>query len=254
MVNCPEQSGCYNDLIVNYSIDQLNTILVHSSSMSGSHFKHDLFTQFARVGKALGNGNRLELLEYLAQGERSVDELSKVSGLTIANTSQHLQQLRQSGLVSSRKEGLKVFYMLSGDDVVGLLDALRGVAERHVADVERLVNSYLTVKDDLEPLPRHELLERVREGLVTVLDVRPPEEYAAGHVPGAVNVPLNELEQYLKALSPDQEIVAYCRGPHCVLAFDAVSQLREKGLRARRLEDGYPEWKTAGFPVEVSSG
>lgn len=254
MVNCPEQAGCYNDLIVNYSIDQLNNILVYSSSMSGSHFKHDLFTQFARVGKALGNGNRLELLEYLAQGERSVDELSKVSGLTIANTSQHLQQLRQSGLVSSRKEGLKVYYMLSGDDVVGLLDALRGVAERHVADVERLVNSYLTVKDDLEPLPRHELLERVREGLVTVLDVRPPEEYAAGHVPGAVNVPLNELEQYLKALSPEQEIVAYCRGPHCVLAFDAVAQLREKGLRARRLEDGYPEWKTAGFPVEVSSG
>lgn len=222
--------------------------------MPGSHFKHDLFTQFARVGKALGNGNRLELLEYLAQGERSVDELSKVSGLTIANTSQHLQQLRQSGLVSSRKEGLKVFYMLSGDDVVSLLDALRGVAQRHVADVERLVNSYLTVRDDLEPLPRHELLERVREGLVTVLDVRPPEEYAAGHVPGAVNVPLTELEQYLKTLSPDQEIVAYCRGPHCVLAFDAVAQLREKGLRARRLEDGYPEWKTAGFPVEVSSG
>ena len=222
--------------------------------MSGSHFKHNLFTQFARVGKAFGNGNRLELLEYLAQGERSVDELSKVSGLTIANTSQHLQQLRQSGLVSSRKEGLKVFYMLSGDDVVSLLDALRGVAQRHVADVERLVNSYLTVKDDLEPLPRHELLERVREGLVTVLDVRPPEEYAAGHVPSAVNVPLNELEQYLKALSPEQEIVAYCRGPHCVLAFDAVAQLREKGLRARRLEDGYPEWKTAGFPVEVSSG
>ena len=222
--------------------------------MPGSHFKHDLFTQFARVGKALGNGNRLELLEYLAQGERSVDELSKVSGLTIANTSQHLQQLRQSGLVSSRKEGLKVFYMLSGDDVVSLLDALRGVAQRHVADVERLVNSYLTVRDDLEPLPRHELLERVREGLVTVLDVRPPEEYAAGHVPGAVNVPLTELEQYLKTLSPDQEIVAYCRGPHCVLAFDAVAKLRKKGLRARRLEDGYPEWKTAGFPVEVSSG
>ena len=222
--------------------------------MSGSHFKHDLFTQFARVGKALGNGNRLELLEYLAQGERSVDELSKVSGLTIANTSQHLQQLRQSGLVSSRKEGLKVFYMLSGDDVVSLLDALRGVAQRHVADVERLVNSYLTVRDDLEPLPRHELLERVREGLVTVLDVRPPEEYAAGHLPGAMNVPLTELEQYLEALSPDQEIVAYCRGPHCVLAFDAVAKLRKKGLRARRLEDGYPEWKTAGFPVEVSSG
>jgi rhodanese-related sulfurtransferase/DNA-binding HxlR family transcriptional regulator len=221
--------------------------------MSSGHFKHDLFTQFARVGKALSNGNRLELLEYIAQGARSVDELAKVSGLTVANTSQHLQQLRQAGLVSYRKQGLKVFYSLSGDDVIGLLDALRGVAERHVADVERLVNTYLTVKDELEPLPRKELLKRVRDGLVTVLDVRPPEEYAAGHVPGAVNVPLSKLKHYLKKLNPKQEIVAYCRGPHCVLAFDAVARLREKGLKARRLEDGYPEWKTAGLPVETDS-
>ena len=219
--------------------------------MSSSHFKHDLFTQFARVGKALSNANRLELLEYIAQGERSVDELAKVSGLTVANTSQHLQQLRQAGLVSSRKDGLKVYYNLSGDDVIGLLNTLRGVAERHVADVERLVNTYLTVKDELEPLPRKELLKRVRDGLVTVLDVRPPEEYAAGHVPGAVNVPLSELEHYLKALNPKQEIVAYCRGPHCVLAFDAVARLRKQGLKARRLEDGYPEWRTAGLPVET---
>ena len=123
-------------------------------AMSSSNFKHEIFTQFARVGKALSNGNRLELLEYIAQGERSVDELAKVSGLTVANTSQHLQQLRQAGLVGCRKDGLKVFYTLSGDDVIGLLDALRGVAERHVADVERLVNTYLTVKDELEPLPR----------------------------------------------------------------------------------------------------
>ena len=179
--------------------------------MSSSGFKHDLFAQFARVGKALSNGNRLELLEYIAQGERSVDELAKVSGLTVANTSQHLQQLRQAGLVGCRKEGLKVFYTLSGDDVIGLLDALRGVAERHLADVERLINTYLTVKDELEPLPRRELLQRVRDGLVTVLDVRPPEEYAAGHVPDAVNVPLSELEKYLEALKPGQEIVAYCR-------------------------------------------
>jgi len=221
--------------------------------MSSNNFKHDLFTQFARVGKALSNGNRLELLEYIAQGERSVDELARVSGLTVANTSQHLQQLRQAGLVSSRKDGLKVFYNLSGDDVVGLLDALRDVAERHVADVERLVNTYLTVKDELEPLPRKELLERVRDGLVTVLDVRPPEEYAAGHIPGAVNVPLSELKHYLKELNPKQEIVAYCRGPHCVLAFDAVASLRKKGLKARRLEDGYPEWKTAGLPVETGT-
>lgn len=221
--------------------------------MSSGSFKHDLFTQFARVGKALGNGNRLELLEYIAQGERSVDELARVSGLTVANTSQHLQQLRQAGLVICRKEGLNVFYALSGDDVIVLLDALRGVAERHIADVEKLVNTYLTVKDDLEPLPRQELLERVRDGLVTVLDVRPAEEYAAGHVPGAVNVPLSELEKYLDDLNTEQEIVAYCRGPHCVLAFDAVANLREKGLKARRLEDGFPEWRTAGLPVETGS-
>lgn len=215
-----------------------------------NNFKQDLFTQFARVGKALGNGNRLELLEFIAQGERSVDQLAKVSGLSVANTSQHLQQLRQAGLVMAHKEGLKVFYRLSGDDVISLFDALRVVAERHVADVERLVSSYLTVKDSLEPIPREELLTRVRDGLVTVLDVRPPEEYAAGHVPGAINIPLAELEQHLSELDADHEIVAYCRGPHCVLAFEAVACLRDKGLKARRLQDGYPEWKQAGLPVE----
>ena len=220
--------------------------------MSNGNFKHDLFTHFARVGKALGNSNRLELLEFLAQGARSVDQLARVAGLSVANTSQHLQQLRHAGLVICRKQGLKVFYSLSGDDVIGLLDALRGVAERHVADVEKLVNTYLTVKDELEPIPRQELLERVRDGLVTVLDVRPPEEYAAGHLPGAVNVPLSELEYFMQELDPDQDIVAYCRGPHCVLACDAVASLRDKGIKARRLEDGYPEWKTDGLPVETS--
>jgi rhodanese-related sulfurtransferase/DNA-binding HxlR family transcriptional regulator len=217
-------------------------------------FKHDLFAQFARVGKTLSNGNRLELLEFLAQGERSVEQLSRVASLTVANTSQHLQQLRHAGMVTCRKEGLKVYYSISGDDVIKLLDALRAVAERHVTDVQHLVNTYLTVKDDLEPIPRTELLERVRDGLVTVLDVRPPEEYAAGHVPGAVNIPLQELEDRLQELNnkedENREIVAYCRGPHCVLAFDAVAYLREKGMTARRLEDGYPEWKTAGLPVE----
>jgi rhodanese-related sulfurtransferase/DNA-binding HxlR family transcriptional regulator len=218
--------------------------------MSSGNFKHDLFTQFARVGKAMSSANRLELLEFLAQGERSVDELATVSGMTVANTSQHLQLLRQAGLVISRKQGLKVHYSLSGDDVITLFNALRNVAERHVADVDRLINTYLTVKDDLEPIPRKELLERVKQGLVTVLDVRPPEEYAAGHVPGAINIPLKELEKQLKQLDSDHEIVAYCRGPHCVLAFDAVARLREKGIKARRLEDGFPEWKTAGLPVE----
>lgn len=214
-------------------------------------FKQDLFSQFARVGKTLSNGNRLELLEFLAQGERSVEQLSKVAGLTVANTSQHLQQLRHAGMVSCRKEGLKVYYSISGDDVIKLLDALRVVAERHVSDVQHLVNTYLTVKDNLEPIPRAELLERARDGLITVLDVRPAEEYAAGHVPGAVNIPLKDLEKWIKKLDKNQEIVAYCRGPHCVLAFDAVARLRNKGLNARRLEDGYPEWKTAGLPVET---
>jgi len=213
-------------------------------------FKHDLFNQFARVGKALGNGYRLELLEYLAQGERSVEELAKVAGLTVGNTSQHLKQLRQAGLVTPSKRGLKVYYNLTGDDVIGLLDVMREVAQRHITDVQHLVNTYLTVKDDLEAIPREELLQRVKDDLVTVLDVRPAEEYAAGHVPGAINVPMDKLEAYLEGIGTEQEIVAYCRGPHCVLAYDAVAQVREKGLKARRLEDGFPEWKTAGLPVE----
>jgi len=218
--------------------------------MSSRSFKQNLFTQFARVGKALGSANRLELLEFLAQGERSVDELATISGLTVANTSQHLQQLRQAGLVTTRKEGQFVHYRLAGDEVVVLLDALRHVAEQHLAEVEKLVSTYLTVKDSLEPVPAQELVKRVRQGLVTVLDVRPPEEYAAGHVRGAINIPLAELEEHLSAFQPDQEVVAYCRGPHCILAFDAVAKLREQGISARRLEDGYPEWKQAGLPIE----
>ncbi len=218
--------------------------------MSETNFKQDLFAQFARVGKALSNGNRLELLEFLAQGERNVEQLSKVTGLTVANTSQHLQQLRHAGLVTCRKEGLKVYYCISGDDVIRLLDTLRVVAGRHVTDVQYLVNTYLTVKDKLEPVPRTELLDRVRDGLVTVVDVRPPEEYVAGHVPGAINIPLGELEQRLDELDTGKEIVAYCRGPHCILAFDAVARLRDKNITAHRMEDGFPEWKIAGLPVE----
>ena len=221
--------------------------------MSSGSFKQELFTQFARVGKALSNANRLALLEYIAQGERGVEELAQLAGLSVANTSQHLQQLRLAGLVDCRKAGLKVLYRLNGDDVVELLNAVREVADRHLAEVRQLVESYLAVKDQLEALPREELLARVREGLVTVLDVRPPEEYAAGHIPGAVNVPLAELEHDLGSLKPEQEIVAYCRGPHCVLAYDAVARLRKSGFRAMRLQDGFPEWKSAGYAVESSS-
>ncbi|MBU0498813.1 MAG: metalloregulator ArsR/SmtB family transcription factor [Gammaproteobacteria bacterium] len=220
--------------------------------MSTGHFKQDLFAQFARVAKAMGNANRLELLEFLAQGERSVEALAQVSGMTLANTSQHLQLLRQTGLVETRKEGQKVFYRLSDDDVIALLGSLRRVAERHLADVDRLVDAYLRVKDSLEPVPAATLLERARQGLVTVLDVRPPEEYVAGHLPGAINIPLMELERHLNELDPNLEIVAYCRGPHCVLAFDAVARLRERGLKARRLEGGLPEWRLEGLPVETS--
>lgn len=218
--------------------------------VSSGNFKQELFAQFARVGKAMSNGNRLELLEFIAQGERSVEELARVAGLTVANTSQHLQQLRQAGLVSCRKEGLKVYYRISDDDVLALFSALRQVAERHLAEVEQLVQAYLTTKDALEPVARNELLERVRDGLVTVLDVRPPEEYAAGHLPGAINIPLSALEDHLEELDQGHEVIAYCRGPHCILAFDAVARLREKGFNARRLQDGYPEWKLAGLPTE----
>ncbi len=220
--------------------------------MSTHNFKHELFGQFARVAKAMSNGYRLELLEFLAQGERSVDALAKVSGLSVANTSQHLRQLLQAGLVSNRKEGQKVYYRLSGTDVTALFACLRDVAERHLADVNRLIEDYLAVKDDLEPLPADQLLERAREGLVSVLDVRPAEEFAAGHLPGAINIPLDELERHLDQLDPQQEVVAYCRGPHCVLAFDAVAKLRQKGLKARRLEGGLPEWQLQGHPVETA--
>lgn len=222
--------------------------------MSTGNFKTSLFNQFARVAKAMSNGYRLELLEFLAQGERSVDALAQVSGLTVANTSQHLQQLRQAGLVTNRKDGQKVYYQLSGQDVSALFGLLREVAERHLADVDRLVNDYLKVKDSLEPIPAAQLLARVREGLVTVLDVRPAEEYVAGHLPGAINIPLKELERHLDELDQTQEIIAYCRGPHCVLAFDAVARLRERGLKARRLEGGFPEWQLEGYSVEGSIG
>lgn len=215
------------------------------------NFKHELFDQFALVAKAMSNGNRLELLEFLAQGEHSVDALAKVSGLSVANTSQHLQLLRQSGLVTSQKQGQKVYYRLSGEEVTQLFGLLRSVAERHLAEVQRLINDYLKTRDNLEPIPADELLKRVRSNLVTVLDVRPPEEYQSGHLPGAINVPLSELENHLNELNPDQEIVAYCRGPHCILAFDAVARLREKGLNARRLDGGFPEWRLEGLPVET---
>jgi len=220
--------------------------------MSRQNLKQQIYSQVARIGKVVGHGHRLELLEYLAQGERTVEALVKLTGLSVANTSQHLRVMRHSGLVEARKDGLYVYYSIADDEIVRLLSSMRRLAESHLADVDRLVRSYLTVKDDLEPIPRQELLERARRGIVTVLDVRPSEEFASGHVPGAVNVSLKDLEQWLKKLPHNQEVVAYCRGPHCVLAFEAVAKLREMGFQARRLEDGFPEWREAGLPVEKS--
>ena len=211
--------------------------------------KSALYGQLARVALALGSPGRLQILEYVAQGERSVEALARMSGLSMANTSKHLQALRQAGLVTSRKEGLRVYYLLAGDDVVALISALRAVAEHRVAEVQHLVELWLAHRDEMEPVAAAELLARAKDGLVTVLDVRPAEEYAAGHIPGALNVPLDKLEDFLSRLPKRKEVVAYCRGPYCLMSFEAVEKLRKRGWRARRLQDGFPEWRAAGLPV-----
>jgi len=212
--------------------------------------KHKLYEQFAQVAKALSHAHKLELLELLAQGERSVEVLATVANLTVANTSRHLQQLRGAGLIASRKEGLYVFYRIAGDDVIVLLRSLRRTGQRHIREVNEVVLGYFNDRDSLEAVSRSELLRRSKDGLVTVLDVRPSEEYEVGHIPGALNVPLDEIEGHLANLPEGQEFIAYCRGEYCVLAFEAVAVLRKRGFSARRLEEGFPEWKAAGLPVE----
>jgi ArsR family transcriptional regulator len=214
--------------------------------------KQALYEQFAIVAKALGNPQRLELIEHLAQGARSVDLLATKVGLPIANVSQHLQTLRRAGLVQAEREGKFVNYRLTDDTVLSLFASVRSVAERHLAEVDRIVQGYFESRDGMDPVTREELAARMREGLVTVIDVRPPDEFALGHVPGAINVPLADLQARLPEIDPDREIVAYCRGPWCVMSFEAVAALRKHGFQARRLEDGLPEWKAAGLPVEVT--
>ncbi len=212
--------------------------------------KKRLYEKFALVAKALASANRLELLEALAQGERGVDGLAQASGMSVANTSHHLQILREGGLVQSRKEGTKVIYSLTDEEVPSLLAGIRYVAERHLAEVERIVRENFDSRDNLTPVRRDELLGLVKSGEAMVIDVRPRAEYDAGHIEGAVNIPLEFLPERLSKLPHDQEIVAYCRGPYCMLAFDAVEQLRQQGYRARRLEDGFPEWKVDQLPVD----
>ena len=212
--------------------------------------KLKLYEEFASIGRALGNAHRIDILEHLGQGERGVDALAAKLGLSTANTSQHLQQLKRAGLVDSRRDGKYILYRLKSDNVLALLGALFDVGEHNLAEVDKVLRDYFHRRDAMEAVSHQELLERSRDGLVTVLDVRPKDEFAIEHLPGAKNIPLDELEARLSEIDPAQEVIAYCRGPYCVLSYEAVAALRQRGIRARRLEDGLPEWRAAGLPLE----
>jgi len=211
--------------------------------------KRLLFRQFAAVAKAVAHEHRLELLEALAQGERSVEALANCAGVSIANASQHLQRMRRAGLVETRREGKFIYYRLSDNAVLDLISALARIGERHVAEVDKIVRTYFVNRDAMEPVSRSDLLSRMKKGDVQVLDVRPEDEFALAHLPGAINIPLGKLKRKLAMLDSKKEIVAYCRGPWCILSFEAVAVLRAKGFRVRRLEDGLPEWRAANLPT-----
>lgn len=215
--------------------------------------KSALFDAFASVARAVGSGRRAEIVDVLAQGERSVDELSREIGQSVANTSHHLQQLASAGLVRSRRDGTRIHYRLASERVLDLWTAVRDVAEHHVAELHVLAHDYLGERDDVELLSPVELQERLASGQVVVLDVRPKREYEAGHIPGAVSAPLHDLARVAASLPRRKEIVAYCRGPYCVYADDAVRLLQERGLKARRLDVGLPEWRRAGRPVQAAT-
>lgn len=210
-----------------------------------------LHESFAEIAKAAAHPHRLALLEHLAQGERNVDALAVATGLNLANASQHLQSMRRAGLLSARRDGKFTLYRLADDSVLDLLDAIGRIARRNAAAVKEVVSSYFNERDTMEPVTRRELRQRMKAGTVTVLDVRPAEEFALGHVPGAVNIPVGDLKRRLADLPRSKEIVAYCRGPYCVFAFEAVAALRAAGYKARRLEDGLPHWRADGLPVAL---
>jgi rhodanese-related sulfurtransferase len=222
--------------------------------MSSTGPKQAIYENLAQVAQALGHAHRLELLEQLAQCERSVEVLATRTGLTFANTSRHLQILRRARLVDAERRGKHVIYSLAGNaEIVGLMQALGNVGERNLAEIGRVMTDYFHARDALEPVSREVLTSRLQDGLVTLLDVRPEDEYAAGHLPGALNFPLSELEHRLMEIPKDREVIAYCRGPYCVLSFEAVAALRARGYLVRRLEDGYPEWQAAGLPIEAAA-
>jgi rhodanese-related sulfurtransferase len=224
------------------------------AAMGDRAAKDELYDGFAEVARALASGRRAELVDVLAQGERSVDQLAAVIGQSVANTSHHLRVLAQVGLVRTRRDGTRVFYALASDRVGALWGALRDLAAAHVAGVDRLAAAYLGKRDDVEPVSRRELAARLRRDDVVVLDVRPAQEYAAGHIPGARSLPPEDIRRNLRTIPAQADVVAYCRGPYCVYADDAVRALRRRGVRARRLEDGFPEWRRAGLPVAVGEG
>src|SRR5437763_5781347 len=217
--------------------------------MGDREAKEALFDAFADVAKALGSGRRAEIIDVLAQGERSVEEIADEIAQSVANTSHHLRALARAGMVTTRRDGTRVFYRLASDRVGELWAALRDVAEAHAAGLDRLAAAYLGNRDGIEVVGRKELSARLRRGEVVVLDVRPEPEYAAGHIAGARSVPIAELRRHLKALPPDADVVAYCRGPYCVYADDAVRELTRRGSRAPRLVDGFSEWRRAGLAV-----
>jgi rhodanese-related sulfurtransferase len=219
---------------------------------AGRRVKEELFEQFAQVGKAMANAKRLEMLDVIGQGERSVESLAHAVGLKLSTASAHLQALRHGGLVRSRKEGVRTYYRLAGDDVPRLYLDLREVARKHLAETERAARAYLG-DDELEPVDRDNLVERLRKGELTLIDVRPPDEYAAGHIAGAISVPLDELIDRVADLPPELEVVAYCRGEYCVFAYEAVRMLRRDGRMARRMSGGMLEWRVEGRPVATSS-
>ena len=218
--------------------------------MGHREFKDQLYAEFARIGKALASPQRLELLDLLAQGERTVEDLAGEAALSIANASQHLHVLREARLVDSRKVGLYVYYRLADPAVYTLWRALRDVGERQLAEIDRLVETYMRNPEHLEPLSRDDLVRRLEDGDTILLDVRPALEYQQGHITGARSIPVEQMSARLDELNPDQEVVAYCRGPYCVFADEAVALLRSRGYTARRYAEGYPEWAAAGLPIE----